>query len=81
MRNMLTAFEKHTSCIKTSISLVFLWPKKPIYEETCLYECLLAHYTAESVKDSQTKFQMFLQVSGRHVGVLWGAGMAQMAQW
>ena len=48
---------------------MFLWPKLPIYLETCLYECLLAHYTAESVKDSQTKFQMFLQVSGRHVGV------------
>ena len=30
----------------------------------------ISPYTAESVKDSQTKFQMFLQVSGHHVGVL-----------
>ena len=46
MRDMLTAFEKHARCIKISISPVFLWPKQPIYLETCLYECLLAHYTA-----------------------------------
>ena len=52
---MFTVFEKHASCINTSIPLLFLWPKQPIYLETCLYECLLAHYTAESVKDSQTK--------------------------
>ena len=31
VRDMLTAFEKHTICIKTSIPLVFLWPKQLIY--------------------------------------------------
>ena len=60
MRDMLTAFEKHASCIKKLISLVFLRAKQPIYWEMCLYECLLANFTAESVKGSQTKFQKFL---------------------
>ena len=31
VRDMLTTFEKHASCIKKSISLAFFWPKQPIY--------------------------------------------------